>query len=180
MICWQHQKLLFFLNISECSLVARDQGQRHLFHHTEIHQLSKKWALPATQECQMQNICCLLFSPGKEMIVLVTRQSCATEKKRTGTECMSCLLVWRAWTWRLAPDHETPLDKGPKCKHNSVSLILIICSASGLGDPSCICSVQALPDGVGGSQRLIWHPVALCKCHLGSLYIAWGLPDEHI
>ena len=127
--------------------------------------------------CQMQNICCLLFSPGREMIVLVTRQSCATAKKRTGTECMSCTFQFEGleledWLWSW-----TPLDKGPKCEQNSiVSLVLIICSASGLGSPSCICSVQALPDDVGGSQSLIWHSGYVNVIWVPCTF-AWGLPD---
>ena len=56
---------------------------------------------------------------------------------------------------KITPDHGPPWTRGPSVNKTVVSLVLIICSASGLGSLSGICSVQALPDDVGGSQSLI-------------------------
>ena len=131
MICWQHQKLLLFLNINECSSVTKDQGQCHLLHHTEIHQLSKKWALPVTQEyvrCKIFAACSLAL--GRRWLCLLLGNHVLQKRKELILNACPALLVWRAWTWRSPPIMD-PLGHGAQvwiklCGFSSINNLLCI------------------------------------------------------
>ena len=170
-------KTAFFLNINECSSVTKDQGQCHLLHHTEIHQLSKKWALPVTQEyvrCKIFAACSLAL--GRRWLCLLLGNHVLQKRKELILNACPAPFSLKGVNSKIAHDHGPPWTWGPSGNKTVVSLVLIICSASGLGSLSGICSVQALPDDVGGSQSLIWHNGYVNVIWVPCTF-AWGLLD---
>ena len=176
MICWQYQKLLFFLNINECSSVTKDQGQCHLLHHTEIHQLSKKWALPVTQEyvrCKIFAACSLAL--GRRWLCLLLGNHVLQKRKELILNACPAPFSLKGVNLKIASDHG-PLGHGAQvwiklCGFSSINHLL--CIRLGQSVRHLLCSGLAWWCGrITESNMTQW----LCKCHLGSLYICLRAP----